>query len=75
MNKNEKDKQIVNNTENKLQIVWRNVIVFVIMHSITFYGVYLIFSFNIKLATLIFSKYYSYYILRFSKLIFLTETV
>lgn len=48
---------VIKNPEKKyeLQIVWRNVILFIYFHIAALYGVYLMFT-SAKLATIIFSK-------------------
>ncbi|KAL1492047.1 hypothetical protein ABEB36_012546 [Hypothenemus hampei] len=38
----------------KKEIVWRNVLIFIVLHSICFYSLYLLFTFQLKIATILF---------------------
>lgn len=42
----------------KIELVWRNVIIFLILHSILIYVFFLLFTFRLKFTTVIFSKYF-----------------
>lgn len=58
----------------KIELVWRNVIIFIILHSILIYVFFLLFTFRLKFSTVIFSKYFFiiiiilYLMLTFSKI-------
>lgn len=42
------------------QIVWRNVIAFIYLHSVSMYGFYLILSGKVRLYTVLFGEYSNY---------------
>jgi len=46
----------INSSSYKWEIVWRNVIWYIVLHALTIYGLYLILSGQIYLKTLIFCK-------------------
>lgn len=41
---------------NNMEIVWKNVAIFVVLHSVTLYGLYLLFTFQLKVVTVLFGK-------------------
>ncbi|KAH1021468.1 hypothetical protein HUJ04_010977 [Dendroctonus ponderosae] len=44
-----------------MEIVWKNVAIFVVLHSVTVYGLYLLFTFQLKIATVLFAYFYTMY--------------
>lgn len=52
----------------KIELVWRNVIIFLILHSILIYVFFLLFTFRLKFTTVIFSKYFFIIMLTISKI-------
>ena len=52
------EKQSKEKRQYKLQIVWRNVIIFVFLHVGALYGIYLMLT-SAKIATIIFGKFFT----------------
>ncbi|CAG9765375.1 unnamed protein product [Ceutorhynchus assimilis] len=44
-----------NKSEAKLQIVWKNVLIFIILHSISVYSIFMLLTFQFKFSTVIFT--------------------
>lgn len=60
LSKGDKLKDDVQKTKDKpgykMEIVWKNVAIFVVIHSLALYGLYLMISFRVRLITILFGK-------------------